>query len=163
MQLACVLFSVMMQMGASFTPIAQLLPVKILLEILNVGLAQDVGGKVMGGVANTLDERFKSAITGDAKYQMGDMTKKQLSSALAKFTGQESYTFGDISKTVAARVEEMESAEKSGENSAVKSQTATTESAIVLFEELTKNEGLQEWDKKLVAERTSDANPPKGK
>ena len=141
-------------MGASFTPMARLLPVKVLLEILNVGLAQDVGGKVMGGVANTLDERFKAAITGDAKYQLGDMTKKQLSDTLSKFTGQESYTFGDISKTVAARVEEMESAGKG--KSADKGKIVTPESATLLLKELTNNDALADWDKKLLEERTED-------
>lgn len=149
-------------MGVSFLPIARFLPVKVLLEILNVGLAQDVGGKVMGGVAKSLDERFKAAITSDAKYKMGDLTKKQLSDALSKFTGQDSYTFGDISKTVAARVDEMESSTNQGTigpDSKLKN-AATQESALVLLKELESNNALAEWDKKLVEERKEKENSP---
>ena len=151
----------MLQMGVSFLPIARFLPVKVLLEVLNVGLAQDVGGKVMGGVAKSLDERFKAAITGDAKYKMGDMTKKQLSDALSKFTGQDSYTFGDISRTVAARVDEMESTNqgKNGQDSKLKN-AATQESALVLLKELESNDALAEWDKKLVEERKEEKDNP---
>jgi len=145
--------SVMLQMGAAFTPMAQLLPVKVLLEILNVGLAQDIGSKVMGGVAKTLDERFKEAVTGDAKYQLGDISKKQLSTALSKFTGKESYSFGDISRTVAARVEEMESADKGNNTTRSTNTHDMSQSATVLLRELAGNAALTEWDQRLVADR----------
>ena len=149
-------------MGASLTPIARLLPVKVLLEILNVGLAQDVGSKVLGGVAKTLDERFKSAITGDAKYQLGDLTKKQLTNAVAKFTGKDSYSFGDISQAVAARLVEMDT-DSNITGSISGSSKATAATGKVLLEELSNNDALAEWDRKFLEEST-DKNgqaPPK--
>ena len=91
-----VLSRVLLQMGVSFLPVARLLPVKLLLEVLNVGLAQDVGSKVVGGVAKSLDERFKEAITGNKDYKLGDKSKEQLAKSLSKFTGKDSYSFGDI-------------------------------------------------------------------
>lgn len=151
----------MLQLGVSFLPIARFLPVKVLLEVLTVGLAQDVGGKVMGSVAKSLDERFKEAITGDAKYKMGDITKRQLSEALGKFTGQDSYTFGDISRTVAARIDEMESSDQGKVATGSKGKgAATQESALVLLRELESNDALAEWDRKLVEERKDEKNHP---
>ncbi|CAB9531029.1 expressed unknown protein [Seminavis robusta] len=133
---------VLLQMGASFTPIARLLPVKVLLELLNVGLAQDVGSKVMGGVATSLDERFKEAVTGDSNYKLGDKSKEQLSSALAKFTGKDSYSFGDISQAVSSRVSEMEKSDGKGA-------TAGNKASAEPLLELMNDEALKEWDRKL--------------
>ena len=137
-------------MGASFTPIARLLPVKVLLEVLNVGLAQDVGAKVMGGVARSLDERFKTAITGDANYQLGDKTKDQLSKSLSRFTGKDSYSFGDISQVVASRLAEAE-----GGNAKSSGPKVDTEGLL----ELMNNEALAEWDKKLVDSQAKRDKP----
>lgn len=142
---------VLLQMGASFTPLARLLPVKLLLELLNVGLAQDVGSKVVGKVATSLDERFKEAITGDAKYQLGDKTKDQLSKSLTKLTGKDSYAFGDISRVVAQRVAEDSSSSKAAKN--------TSEQAQALLD-LLNNEALQNWDKKLLEAKASDKSNP---
>lgn len=142
---------VLLQMGASFTPMARFLPVKLLLELLNVGLAQDVGSKVIGKVATSLDERFKEAITGDAKYQLGDKTKDRLIKSLTRLTGKDSYAFGDISKVVAQRV-----ADGSSNSNATKSSTEQTQALV----DLLNNEALQNWDKKLLESRASDKSRP---
>ena len=115
----------------------------------------------MGAVAKSLDERFKEAITGDAKYKMGDITKKQLSAALGKFTGQDSYTFGDISRAVAARIDEMDSSSQV-KSSVVSKGTGsvTQESALALLKELENNDALAEWDRKLVEERKDEKDNP---
>ena len=126
-------------MGVSFTPVARLLPIKVLLEILNVGLAQDVGAKIVGGVATSLDERFKEAITGDANYKLGDKSKEQLAKSLSKLTGKDSYSFGDISQVVAKRL-----AEKEGKGTAT-----TDDSSKDALIDLMNNDALAEWDKKL--------------
>jgi hypothetical protein len=41
-----------------------------ILGILNLGLAQEVAGRLMEVVAQALDGRMKEAITGDANYQL---------------------------------------------------------------------------------------------
>jgi hypothetical protein len=135
-------------MGASFTPMARLLPVKLLLEILNVGLAQDVGSKVVGKVATTLDERFKQAITGDSNYKLGDKSKEQLAKSLSAFTGKDTYSFGDISQVVAKRIAETEKEEGSGSNASNTSSGGSSSTEALL--ELMNNEALAEWDKKLL-------------
>ena len=144
---------VLLQLGASFLPIARLLPVKLLLEVLNFGLAQDIGSKVTGAVAKSLDERFKEAITGDAKYQLGDASKKQLSSALSKFTGKESYSFGDISQLVATRLSETSDDKSDG----IK---ATTKAVNAVLEELANDDALAKWDKKFVDETNTGKDTP---
>lgn len=91
---------ILLSAGASLTPVAGVLPVKVLLELVNLGLAQDLTGRLVGVLAGSLDERVKEAITGDANYQLGDLTKKKTLQALADFTGKDSYEFGDISRKV---------------------------------------------------------------
>jgi hypothetical protein len=142
-------------MGVSFTPIGQLLPIKLLLEVLNVGLVQDVGSKVIGGVAKSLDERFKKAITGDADYQLGDKSKQQLAKALSTFTGKDSYTFGDISQAVAARLSETDQSDGQKSTTALKGSQASSDALL----ELLNNEALQEWDRKII--ESAAKNSPK--
>jgi hypothetical protein len=62
--------------GVSLTPIVSILPARWLIEIINLGLAQDVAGRLMEVVAQALDGRMKEAITGDANYQLDHVTKK---------------------------------------------------------------------------------------
>jgi hypothetical protein len=92
---------ILLSAGASLTPLASVLPLKVLLELVNLGLASDITGRLVEVLAVSLDERMKEAITGDSKYQVGDFTKKKAVAALATFTGKETYEFGDISRKVA--------------------------------------------------------------
>lgn len=70
------LCKVLLSFGAGLTPIASFLPAKLLIEMIEFGLAQEVGGRLMEVLATTLDERFKETVMGDAKYQLGDKTKQ---------------------------------------------------------------------------------------
>lgn len=139
-------------MGASFLPVTRLLPVKLLLEVLNVSLAQDVGAKVVSGVAKSLDERFKEAITGDAKYQLGDKSKAQLAKSLSKFTGKDSYSFGDISQAVARSLADTE------KNGDLKEANANKQALV----ELMNSEALAEWDRKLLEAEAKGGTSTKG-
>lgn len=91
-----------MSLGVSFSPVAGMLPVKVLVEMLNFSLLNDVGNKAVGAITHELDRRMKKAITGDSDYQLGDKTKE----GIKKFIGKEEYQFGDISKTVLEIVDE---------------------------------------------------------
>ena len=92
---------VLLSAGISLSPIAAALPVKVVMELINLGLAQEVGGKVMDVLGKSLDERFKLALTGDSQYRLGDISKRELMKSLSAFTGKSEYAFGDISKRVA--------------------------------------------------------------
>lgn len=138
-----------LQTGAQFTPIGRLLPVKFLLEILNVGLAQDIGERLLTSIAKTLDERFKEAIMGDKQYQLGDKSKEALSKAITSFTGKESYAVGDITRTVSQIIQEQQN---SSNNSG-----STLSSSSVGQQELTldqdTNTALEQWDRKYLEQQ----------
>ena len=89
--------------GCTLLPIAQLLPLNTLFEMFELGLLRDVGFRVLPIVAQTIDARMKEALTGDANYQLGDLTKQRLRQFLARFTGKEFYEFGDVTKTIMER------------------------------------------------------------
>mmetsp|Transcript_2622 Transcript_2622/g.3499 ORF Transcript_2622/g.3499 Transcript_2622/m.3499 type:complete len:368 (-) Transcript_2622:75-1178(-) len=85
---------------AVFTPVAAALPTKLLLELINLGLAQEVTGRLLSVLANVVDERMKKALTGNDKYAIGDISKKKLEQGITKFTGKESYQVGDITQAI---------------------------------------------------------------
>ena len=78
--------------GVGLTPVASFLPAKLLLEMMSFGIAEDVGGRLMGALSKTLDERFKETITGDANYRLGDKTKQVVQNLMAKAKEKETFT-----------------------------------------------------------------------
>ncbi|KAG7336810.1 hypothetical protein IV203_006770 [Nitzschia inconspicua] len=61
-------------------PVARVLPMKVLMDLLNLSLeasiAQTVGEKVITSLTNEVDARMKEMITGNREYQFGDYTKR---------------------------------------------------------------------------------------
>jgi len=91
------LLKVSLAIGASFGPLAKILPVTVLLQMLNVSLEARLGGKILEMLAESLDERFVAAITAE---ELGDLAKRSLTGAILAFTGKESYEAGDIERAV---------------------------------------------------------------
>lgn len=91
------LLKVLLAVGASFGPLAKILPVTVLLQMLNVSLEARLGGKILEVLAESLDERFVAAITAE---ELGDLAKRSLTGAILAFTGKESYEAGDIERAV---------------------------------------------------------------
>ena len=87
----------------TLSPVASLLPIRYLLELVNLGLAQEASGRLVGVLAEFLDRRVKHALTGNEQYQLGDLTKQRLLDAITSWTGQPDYQVGDIVKTVQKR------------------------------------------------------------
>ncbi|CAJ1950882.1 unnamed protein product [Cylindrotheca closterium] len=85
--------------GANVQPVAAVLPMKVLVEMVEVSLAQDLSTKVVGILTNEVDSRMKEMVTGDKDYKLGDVTKKTL-------TGSKDYQLGDFTKGI---VEQMAS------------------------------------------------------
>mmetsp|Transcript_724 Transcript_724/g.1197 ORF Transcript_724/g.1197 Transcript_724/m.1197 type:complete len:246 (+) Transcript_724:300-1037(+) len=85
---------------ASISPVAGFLPVKLLVELLNFSLLNDVAGKVTSALAMELDKRLKKSLLGDENYKLGDATKRTIASAVKSYTGKEEYEFGDVTKKV---------------------------------------------------------------
>jgi hypothetical protein len=94
--------------GCALLPIAQLLPLNTLFEMFELGLLRDIGFRLLPIVAQTIDARMKEALTGDANYQLGDLTKQRLRQYLARFIGKETYEFGDVTRSVIERQEHKE-------------------------------------------------------
>jgi hypothetical protein len=154
---AILVFRILLQLGAQFTPIARLMPAQFLLEVLSVGLAQDVGGRIMTGVAKSLDERFKAAITGNPDYQLGDQSRERISQALAKVTGKDEYKFGDLTQVVAKQLEEMETTGNGTSNNNSKNAKLAAGRMGKTLLELSEDGALKEWDMKYMTQ----TNKPK--
>jgi len=132
------LCKILMTFGVGLSPVASFFPVKFLIDFLNFSILEDVGAKVVGGLAQELDRRVKKAITGDEKYQLGDLTKREI----LKYTNKDAYSFGDITKTILADVE----------NGSVKEGSSAPKSFLSDSSMLTQemlNE-LDQWDKALA-------------
>ena len=94
------LLKVLLAIGASFAPLAKILPVTMLLDMLNVSLEARVGKGILEMLAGSLDERLTAAFTAD---EIGDAAKRGLHAGIASFTGQDSYEKGDIQRAVLGR------------------------------------------------------------
>ena len=161
--------------GINMQPVAQILPIKVLLDLLNLSLeasvAQTVSEKVISSISNEIDARMKEMVTGDRNYQIGDLTKR----AVARWTGKE-YEFGDVTKTILRRIDDREEnnihEDKVGLNSSLELDEAE-ESAIEAWDKeflefRREQEGLtslnnddkcyQEWDKQYLESQQSSAD-----
>lgn len=73
---------------ASISPVAGFLPVKLLIDLLNFSLANDVAGRVASSLAMELDKRLKGALLGNENYKPGDATKSTIANAVKTYTGK---------------------------------------------------------------------------
>uniref|UniRef100_A0A7S4K5T6 Uncharacterized protein n=2 Tax=Odontella aurita TaxID=265563 RepID=A0A7S4K5T6_9STRA len=147
---------ILVTMGVSLSPVAASLPGKLLVEMLDFSLVQDLGGRFVGAITLELDRRMKQAVTGDASYELGDMTKN----AFLKFIDKDEYKFGDITKTVLERVEESEKsgntnkpktfAESAGTKETEKVRRDEQETVDVLDLDPKILEELLDWDKAMI-------------
>jgi len=108
------LCKILLSFGVGLTPIAGALPAKLILEMMNYGLAQEAGGRLLDMLAQTLDRRMKESVMGDADYALGDKTKH----AILGFIGKDDYAVGDISKRVAELAEHAKKMESGAGNNA---------------------------------------------
>lgn len=125
--------------GCTLLPIAQLLPLNTLFEMLELGLLRDVGFRLLPIVAQTIDARMKEALTGDANYQLGDLTKQRLRQFLARFTGKDSYEFGDVTRSIVERQKQ----EKNGS-------VAVSGGDTLIIDDPTLYDELVSWDQRYL-------------
>jgi len=81
---------------ASISSVSGALPVKLLIDLLNFSLANDVAGKVSSALAIELDKRLKGALLGDENYKLGDATKRTIAGAVKAYTGKGAYLFTQV-------------------------------------------------------------------
>jgi len=131
--------------GVGLSPVARFLPAKLLLEMIKFGLVEEVGGRFMGALSTTLDQRFKETLTGDANYRIGDKTKQAIQNLMAVANEQDTTTTSSSVKSTTAK-EVMSDGEM--------------DSALIAE--------LQDWDRRLgIAgnndKSTGDGSPIKSK
>eukprot|EP00985_Skeletonema_marinoi_P002000 scaffold814_cov128-Skeletonema_marinoi.AAC.5 len=113
MQDFILLLKILLAVGATIGPLAELLPFTFLLEALNISIEQKVGGKVMEVLAKSLDSRIVGALfTSDDKNLIGDVAKRSLLSGILSYTGKPNYESGDIQRAVLQHENEDHSEEK---------------------------------------------------
>jgi len=99
------LLRALLAFGSGLTPVAHILPVKMLLDVLTLNLELEMGNRaselLRESIANELDRRAKKAILGREEYKLGDITREQLQKSITSITGKTEYEFGDLSRAVA--------------------------------------------------------------
>eukprot|EP00571_Detonula_confervacea_P014525 CAMPEP_0172308270 /NCGR_PEP_ID=MMETSP1058-20130122/8922_1 /TAXON_ID=83371 /ORGANISM="Detonula confervacea, Strain CCMP 353" /LENGTH=362 /DNA_ID=CAMNT_0013020649 /DNA_START=276 /DNA_END=1364 /DNA_ORIENTATION=+ len=101
MQDAILLLKILLALGTTIGPLAELLPFTFLVEALNISLEQKVGGKILEVLTKTLDNRLVAAMfTSDDTNLMGDVVKRTVLGGVLAFTGKSKYESGDIQRAV---------------------------------------------------------------
>ena len=151
-----ILMKALVSLGIGLSPISSFLPMKLLIDLLNYSIAEQVSTKVASAISLEIDKRMKKVLTGDESYQVGDFTKK----AILRYTGKDEYTFGDITKTV---VESMQEYDKQKKEMAAFNQNVKEnkkQSSLLLGDgdcdnkEATKD--LEAWDRKYLQKLNDD-------
>ena len=115
--------------------------------MVNLGLAQELGGRTLEVVAKSLEERICVAMNGDSKYKLSDVASKEVEKKMMGFLGKDSYgdyQFGDLSRKIASLSESK------------KSTTTRKIDALSLSESTTA--ALADWDRRHLTELNSTKN-----
>jgi hypothetical protein len=152
------LLKIVATVGINWTPLARVLPLKVLVDLLNLSVEatviQTVGEKVVSALSREIDGRMKEMVTGDRDYQLGDYTKRLIS----KWTGKEDgvYEFGDITKTVLSRIRNDDRSlngynERDGGGGGNNSSTETKTAAYTTMLDVTDvdREMMERWDEEF--------------
>jgi hypothetical protein len=145
--------------GVNLQPIASVLPVKVVIELLEASVAQQMGEKVVSTLTTEVNQRMKEFVTGDKDYKLGDLTKKAVTGskdyqfgdltkrAAASFTKKETYQFGDISRALLAK--------RQGDET---SSTSPAESTKLMDSlDIDTKQALEAWDKKYLANKEDES------
>ena len=152
------LMKMMLSIGASFSPVAGMLPAKVLIELLNYSIVAQAGEMVTSAISTELDRRMKKAFTGDPDYQLGDKSKK----LLLNFIGSDTYEFGSLTRTIIEKMNARDVGNNDESTEGIKS--GKGKSGILFADssnenlELSNEQVLMEleaWDKAFHVESTA--------
>ena len=79
-----ILLKILLAFGTGLSPVANFLPAKLLIELLDYSIVGDVTNKVTSALTQELDRRMKKAFTGDPDYQLGDISKRAILNYIGK-------------------------------------------------------------------------------
>ena len=162
--------------GIELQPISKILPIHILVEMLNVSIAQDIGGKALGVISSEVDSRMKQFVTGDRDYKIGDITKTKITGskgesgyqfgdltkhAINQFTGKDKYEFGDLTKKLLfgnkggsndenKQQQQQQQQSESGGGNDRRVDLSNEEMIIDILNDERIRKDLEEWDKKYI-------------
>jgi hypothetical protein len=157
--------------GSAGAGVATALPVKVLLELLEVSMASSVSEDLTSMLMNEINNRMKEFITGDKNYRFGDLTKKILlgqrnrevdltQEVVGKVTGKEVVEFSALSKDLillmAGRKNRDDSEKKEDSIPSIALESNLSEHALVSgssLEDAALKE-FEEWEKKYLASMT---------
>lgn len=139
------LMKMMLSIGASFSPVAGMLPAKVLIELLNYSIIAQAGEMVTSAISTELDRRMKKAFTGDSEYQLGDISKRQL----LRFIGSDTYEFGSLTKTIIEKMNARDVDHNDGSREGIKSGTGKGDG--ILFAD-SSNENLELSNEQVLIE-----------
>ena len=87
------LLKLVLTVGVSFQPIARMLPIRTLVQMLDLSVSQRLADRVKFLLANELDTRVKDMVAEN-------MQRHFARQAIRAFTGKEEYVFGDIARSL---------------------------------------------------------------
>lgn len=132
--------------GINLQPVTKTLPLKVLVELLNIAmegnLPKSVGDRVVSSITTEIDGRMKKLVVGDRNKIVADFTHR----ALLKWMGKESYEFGDITKTYSEK--KAAAQERNASN--------LSDEGLKLFSSKSEENLLEEWDKELLKDRQEE-------
>jgi hypothetical protein len=143
--------------GVNMQPVAMILPLKVVVELLEVGVAQQLSDKVIKTLTSEVDSRMKEFVTGDKDYKIGDFTKKAVTgskdyqfgdltkNAIKNVDGKGTYQFGDITRKFLNQRQGSNNESSNGAGTKLLDIDAETEQA------------LEDWDKEYLAAKRDDA------
>lgn len=154
---------------------ATALPVKVLLELLEVSMASSVSEDITSMLTNEINNRMKEFVTGDKAYQIGDVTKTLTKKFLlgeknhevdlsqqviGKLTGKEVVEFSALSKKfiilMAGKKKWDKSPGDNGKEPSAEPSTSTfstdnlSPTAVASMEDAALQE-FEQWEKKYLA------------
>jgi hypothetical protein len=144
--------------GFNLQPVASILPIKVVIEMLEVGIAQQLSDKVINTLTSEVDSRMKQFVTGDKDYKIGDFTKKAV-------TGSKDYQFGDLTKNAVKNLDgkgtyqfgditrKFLEQRRQGSDDEYSNGAATK----LLDTDAETEQALEDWDKEYLAAKRDDA------
>ena len=135
------LLKILLTVGASFTPLAKILPLTVLLDMMNVSIEARIGGKLLEVLAESLDDRFKAAVTAE---ELGDLAKRSLVIGITSFTGKERYEEGDIEQAVQEQQAQQQQQQQQEQAGTVQNSPMTSASTLSVNSNVTPQYQLQQ-------------------
>lgn len=145
------LFKILLAFGAGLSPVANFLPAKLLIELLDYSIVGDVSSKVIAAITTELDRRMKKVVTGDEDYKLGDLSKNRLMKYIGKEDGK--YEFGDITRFVLDNLDSKDN----GEDKVQPDRKKQTEPILGRNTDELLTQELEEWDKNFLIQYNETA------